>query len=327
MATSTASIQRKGPLPAVELVRRMLEACRLQAVCLQEGAFGGDFGSCRQAGATFCSVAVDFALHGRFLPPPGHFISCYVHRAPPGSWCAGMPLLADTLLIALPDSACDLMLGAQAQLSAVLAPLHGDIRRAMERFAGANGVPTRQLALLPPEAHAATSWQRLYDMLRGCLIGENAYGLARLLEDMTSTLLASEYGLCALLAEAAAMPAYSRTQDVHYPALRNAVQFMREHLGRDLYMDEVAAAAQVSDRTLRVAFDALLGVSPTHYLGLLRLHEASRRLSGSGGQRQSIKAVAMDCGIWNLSRFAASYYRAFGERPSDTRWRASRSGF
>jgi AraC family ethanolamine operon transcriptional activator len=52
------------------------------------------------------------------------------------------------------------------------------------------------------------------------------------------------------------------------------------------------------------------------------LHEASRQLSARGGERLSVKSVAMNCGIWNLSRFAANYRRAFDEHPSDTLMRA-----
>lgn len=321
MATSTASIQRKRRLPGIELIGRLFEACKLQAIALQEGGLGGDFGSCRHADSSFCCAEVNVALHARFLPPPGHLVACYLHRAPPGSWCAGMPLQDDTLLIALPDSACELALGARAHFSMMLAPLHSGVRRAIEALPGSFGVAGRQFAVLSPHAHAGTPWRVLYDMLSHSLIDANDSELARLMQDIAADLLMDEDSLCVLLADAAAMPRHACAQDLHYPALRKAVQWMRESLGRDLYMEEVAAAAQVSDRTLRLAFDDLLGVSPTHYLGLLRLHEAARRLSGSQGRRLSVKTVAMDCGMWNLSRFAASYYRVFGERPSDTRLR------
>lgn len=323
MATSAAIVERKFQLPGIEIIRRMHEACRLETVSLQEGGLGGTFGSRRHAGATFCSVAVNFALHARCMPPRGHYLSCYVHQAPPGSWCAGMPLAADTVLIALPDSACEMMLGAQAHLSMVLAPLHDGIQRAIEGYCGSFGLAGRQFALLARETHAGTPWRVLYETLSHSMVGENDHGLGRLLESIAADFLVDDYGLRALLVGTAAVLPCACTHDAHYPALRKAAQFMRENLARDIYMEEVAAAAQVSDRTLRLAFDDLLGVSPTRYLNLLRLHEASRRLSGGQVQRLSVKAVAMNCGIWNLSRFAASYYRAFGEHPSDTRLRAA----
>ena len=318
MASSAAVVERKFPLPGIVVIRRMLELCSLEAVSLQEGGLGGGFGSCHYASAMFGSAAMDFALHGRLVPPSGHYLSCYVHETAPESWCAGMPLIANTLLIVLPGSACELMLGPGSRVSMALAPLHGGVKRAIDAHPDSFGLSGRQFSLFHPESHAGTPWRALCEMLSDGLLGENSHGLSRLLESEAADFLIDERGLRALLMQTASVPPYSFAYRAHYPAFRKAVQFMRENLQRDIYMEEVAATAQISDRSLRLAFDDLLGISPTRYLTLLRLHEASRQLSTHGTQRLSVKSVAMSCGIWNLSRFAANYRRAFDEHPSDT---------
>lgn len=322
MASSAPVTECKTPLPGVAVIGRMQELCKLEAVSLQEGRLSGVFGSCSYENATFCSAVVDFALHGRFVLPPDQYLSCYVHDAPQGSWCAGMPLVAGTLLIALPGSACELMLGGGSCISMALASFHNGVKRAIDAHADSFGWSARHFSLFHPESHAGTPWRALYEMLFTGLASENEHGLACLLESEAASFLVDEYGLRALFTRAAQVSPYTAGYRPHYPAFRKAVQFMRENLQRDIYMEEVAAAAQVSDRSLRLAFDDLLGVPPTRYLTLLRLHEAGRQLSANSTQRLSVKSVAMNCGLWNLSRFAANYRRAFGEHPSDTLMRA-----
>ena len=322
MATTAVVDEQKFLLPGIVVIRRMLELCSFEAISLQEGGLSGGFSSCDYGNAVFGSAMMEFAVHGRFVPPPGHCLSCYVHETAPESWCAGMPLTADTLLIVLPGNACEVMLAPGTRISMALAPLHGGVKRMIEAHADSFGLSGRQFSLFHPDSHAGTPWRTLYEILSDGLMGGNARGLARLLESGAADFLIDEYGLRALFARAASVPPYSFAYRAHYPAFRKAVQFMRENLQRDIYMEEAAAMAQISDRSLRLAFDDLLGVSPTRYLTLLRLHEASRQLSAQSTQRLSVKSVAMNCGIWNLSRFAANYRRAFDEHPSDTLMRA-----
>lgn len=322
MEISAAVAERTFSLPGIAVIQRMQEQCRLEAISLQEGGMAGAFGHCRHGSAEFSSFTVDFALHGRFAPPSTHYLSCYVHEVASGSWCAGMPLVADTMLIVLPDSACELMLGPGARVSMALAPLHGYVKRAVDGYSDSFGLPSKQFALFGPQCHAGTPLRALYELLFAGLVGERDHELSRLAISGSLDFLIDERGMRALSAHATPLSSYGSHCRAHFPAFRRAVQFMRENLQRDIYMEEVAAAAQISDRSLRLAFDDLLGISPTRYLSLLRLHQANRQLSTYGVRRQSVKSVAMSCGMWNLSRFAANYRRAFGEHPSDTLMRA-----
>lgn len=97
---------------------------------------------------------------------------------------------------------------------------------------------------------------------------------------------------------------------------------MLRHLRSDIYVREMCMAAGVSERALRYAFEDLLGISPNRYLSMLRLCTACRSLASSDASRRSVKSVALSCGLWDLSRFADSYRRVFGELPRNTLMRS-----
>jgi len=117
-------------------------------------------------------------------------------------------------------------------------------------------------------------------------------------------------------------PQCSRSRRAHYLVVQRAEQYMRANLRHDIYNNEMCAAAGVSERTLRYAFDDMLHISPNRYLSMLRLCTACRSLALSDASRRSVKSVALSCGLWDLSRFADNYRRVFGELPRETLMRA-----
>lgn len=323
MAVSVASADRKFPLSGINVLGRVFDLCRLEAVSLQEGGMSGMVGSHQYGDATLCSFAVDFAFHGRFVLPAGRQLICHFHRVAPGSWCAGMPLHADTVLIVLPESPCELMLGPESSVSIVIAPLQAGALRAIEKNRDSYGPAGKQFSLFRRECHAGTLWSARYAAMFESLAGAPGRDVAGLVGDGFADMMADESNLHDLFAHVVPHVRHASTRRPHYSTFRKVGYFMRTHLQRDIYVEEVAKAVQVSDRTLRHVFDDFLGISPTRYLSLLRLHEASRQLSVRNVGKLSIKSVAMSCGLWDLSRFAASYRRAFDELPSDTLTRSS----
>ncbi|WP_270937530.1 helix-turn-helix domain-containing protein [Falsiroseomonas oryzae] len=100
--------------------------------------------------------------------------------------------------------------------------------------------------------------------------------------------------------------------------LRSAEDFLRQHLARPVYRDELCAALGVSRRKLHDAFVATVGMSPAAYLKLRRLALARRALRQAGPGQTLVKSVALSHGFWHLGYFAKDYREMFGETPSET---------
>jgi AraC family ethanolamine operon transcriptional activator len=304
-------------LPGIVLIEKLLRFCRMRVTGLQYGRLSGAFGGYRHAQSTFSSMVADFDLHVRFEVPAGHYLTCYFHEPAPGSWCAGKDLVQDAVLVALPGAACEVMLGAGSRVSIATSPLHGGVDWALGRSATSFGLASRSYALFHPQQHEGSALKALYEELSSGLLGRSGVSAFARLESEAMPFLSGEHCLEALLSRASP-PEWTSGYRSDYPVLRRASEYMRAHLADDVYMRDVAAAVQVSERRLYKVFEGLLRVSPARYLSLLRLHEAACRLSSPKGGRLSVKSVALDCGYRHLSRFAAHYHRLFGEYPSMT---------
>ncbi|MBR0712490.1 helix-turn-helix domain-containing protein [Bradyrhizobium liaoningense] len=84
-----------------------------------------------------------------------------------------------------------------------------------------------------------------------------------------------------------------------------------------LYSDDLAAALDVSVRTLQTATQAVHGLSLHQYLRLKRLW-ATRKLLLTANAGLSVKAAALANGFWHMGDFAKGYKATFGEMPSET---------
>ena len=309
------------PWTGLDAMNQLFDSCRFEAVALREGGLRSVLGRRLHASAAFCGFVFDFPCHGRFPVPNGHYLLYHVHQASPESWCAGMPLRSGTTLVVLPGNTCEIMLNAHSMVSLLMAPLHERVMRAFERN-GPPGSAARKFLTIEPECLVGKPWRFRCESAFHALVHMRGDGMDVAGEDFFDALLDPDQ-LDDLMIQPHGQAAHVAGYCAHYATFRRAIDFMRANLHRDIYLDELARAARVSDRGLRYAFADLLGVSPTRYLALLRLHEASRRLSTGSAGRLSVKSVAMSCGWWDLSRFAANYRRAFGEHPSDTLMRAS----
>jgi AraC-like DNA-binding protein len=99
--------------------------------------------------------------------------------------------------------------------------------------------------------------------------------------------------------------------------LRRAVEFIVAHAGDPIRIEDVAATAGVSVRTLQYAFRRHHGCTPTQFLRDRRLELARERLLRSG-PGTTVTGVALDSGFGHLGDFGVAYRARFGERPSDT---------
>lgn len=91
---------------------------------------------------------------------------------------------------------------------------------------------------------------------------------------------------------------------------------MERHLAEPLTLDQLAAAAGVSPRTLHNLAAQHWGTTPMRALRDLRLDHARRALLAS--TPANVTDVALACGFGHAGRFSAYYARRFGESPSET---------
>ena len=91
-----------------------------------------------------------------------------------------------------------------------------------------------------------------------------------------------------------------------------------EDLRAPITVPELAAASGVSPRTLRLAFQESLGISPYKYMLWRRLQKVHNDLYRKDAGSTSVTDSAMAWGFTELGRFAVQYKRRFGESPSQT---------
>jgi AraC-like DNA-binding protein len=104
----------------------------------------------------------------------------------------------------------------------------------------------------------------------------------------------------------------------HRLIIRRFCQFVAMHPLKPLHIPETSHAIGVSGRSLRMACQKHLGVSPTQYLMLRRMHLARRALRQSDPGITTVTDVATNLGFWELGRFSVNYRQIFGESPSAT---------
>ena len=81
----------------------------------------------------------------------------------------------------------------------------------------------------------------------------------------------------------------------------------------------------VSRASLQRGFLQIHGVAPLAYLRMRRLNCARRALKAARGTSATVTAIAMRWGFFHFARFAQDYFHQFGELPSTTLGRSSRT--
>lgn len=100
--------------------------------------------------------------------------------------------------------------------------------------------------------------------------------------------------------------------------LRRATAFIEEYADRDIGAADIAAAAQVSLRTLQLAFRRHLDTTPMAHLRRVRLDRAHRELMQADPREETVSAIASRWGFLSHSRFTAHYHATYGYPPSRT---------
>ncbi|AHL77641.1 hypothetical protein CH92_10200 [Stutzerimonas stutzeri] len=110
-----------------------------------------------------------------------------------------------------------------------------------------------------------------------------------------------------------------RARQASYEALvSRALELLPVGCARTPHLLELCHALEVSERTLRTAFIATLGMAPARYLRLRRLHLLRAALAVADHHHASVADIAARFGYTDQGRMAAQYYALFGEYPSVT---------
>ena len=97
-----------------------------------------------------------------------------------------------------------------------------------------------------------------------------------------------------------------------------ADEYLRTHLDRPIYSEELCSVLGASASALADAFQASFGISPHRFLKLRRLSMVRAALRPYEGRMPLVKSVALAHGFWHLGLFAHDYRETFGGMPSDT---------
>lgn len=300
----------------------VLRVCELEMVLLDGNGPRAAIQSHVHDQSLFCTATCGFQFRGRFMLPQDWCLLGFIHETDAGqSWCHGVSLGAGMALTVMPEGISEFAFSAGTRLSLLLTPLRRMEAKLTELSLRSNLPSGQALSLFKADAGDGASWVAQCYAQFPAWLGQPAAGLPA---DAVDTVLHAH--VQALLgAEASERPGSTRARRAHYLIAQRAENFMRQNLRRYIYMHEICDAAGVSERALRYAFEDLFGTSPNRYLSMLRLCAACRGLSMADATRKSVKAVALSCGLWDLSRFADNYRRVFGELPRETLMRAPTS--
>jgi transcriptional regulator GlxA family with amidase domain len=116
----------------------------------------------------------------------------------------------------------------------------------------------------------------------------------------------------------AALP-HDLTAKTADPRVQLAVKLLRRNaMAPAVRIKEIAATLHISNSHLRHLFKKEVGMSPTHYIRVVRLQKAKDLLENSF---LSVKEVMSAVGMSDPSHFVRDYKAKFGETPSQTRGR------
>ena len=100
--------------------------------------------------------------------------------------------------------------------------------------------------------------------------------------------------------------------------VRLAEEYMRDNASKAMTVNDIAGKVGVAMRTLHKGFQRYRNYSVSEFLRNERLSLARRELATARQRNLSVTDVAYSCGFLHLSKFAVSYQKKYGEKPSDT---------
>lgn len=301
--------------PRLPEIEQQLGAELLHMVVTEVADGKAELASDRCGRVRLAAARYHFSAHVELHAPHDGFVLAFVHEAGPASWVDGMPLEAGTLLSVPPGEVMQLSLRAASAWTLVWVG-HARLRQALVDLTNAPAEMPERLRRFRPSLQRAAGLRavQVYSALHNALMRRLPLHAELEAGDLGALVLRAHLlaGVSATRHELSLCPP-ARLERLH--RLGRTVAYMREQIRQDIYMRDLCAVANSSERTLRYLYSELLGVSPMRYLSMLRLCEASRQLLAADSRHKSVRSIAIGCGLWDLSRFAKQYQALFGELP------------
>ncbi|SOZ69860.1 putative HTH transcriptional regulator; AraC family [Cupriavidus taiwanensis] len=108
-----------------------------------------------------------------------------------------------------------------------------------------------------------------------------------------------------------------RQKPRHRQILSRALDLLNLMGETPIFMSDLCAAAEASERSVRNVFHRYLGMGPHRYLALYRMH-AIRAALCNAAPGDTVSGICGRFGVWDFGRFAALYSAHFGVLPSQT---------
>ncbi|MGV0643516.1 helix-turn-helix transcriptional regulator [Mycolicibacterium sp. XJ2546] len=100
--------------------------------------------------------------------------------------------------------------------------------------------------------------------------------------------------------------------------LRRAISFIHENADHDITLNDIAAAVNVTPRSVQYTFRRHMDTTPLEYLRRVRLCRAHRELRNADPSVDTVMAIAGRWGFAHAGRFSSLYKQTFGQPPSRT---------
>jgi AraC-like DNA-binding protein len=177
--------------------------------------------------------------------------------------------------------------------------------------------PVRLTSYQPTSAAAVAHWKRTISYLRA-LLGNSEAATLPLIRANAAQLLAATV-LTTFPNTAVTDPTAQDRHDATNATTQRAIAYIEQHAHTEICLADIAGAANVSIRTIQLAFRQHLHTTPLAYLRAIRLNRAHHDLQAADPSRgDTVTTIAHRWGFYNHSRFANHYRHTYGVTPGHT---------
>lgn len=149
------------------------------------------------------------------------------------------------------------------------------------------------------------------DDSRPVLVGGHASAVST--EEVLSALREALEHAAPIVEKRIGRPQVSRTE-----VIARCLELIDANESQTLFVQDLCAAAQVSERTLRNIFQEYFGVGPMRLLKVRQLREIRSALLRADPISGTVTGIAARFGVWDFSLFARNYRALYGVSPSQT---------